>query len=314
LTNNKYVFLTLFFNYFMVVNHLNRNRFLTFEILIMLVFTQKSQAELISKLEDLDRNYSPQNLEDHRLDLIITAIEKIKMKLKSHVFASEKDEIHYFKSKLPETLSLHIYYTHVMEWDRMLKQGSEKARFDFYDSIFTMAENFRNEQKEFYEYCRDGKSDLDRFYFLRSSPMNRERIYQPGFITDPASPPIYCGILAKFLAYFRLEHELHLSISDNSQIKTSANVHDQKLTWTLSKISLVEIIYALKEVNAFNHGKADLKTITEYFERIFNIQIGNVSRSFQEIMSRKMGYTVFIDLLKEWLLKKIDAIEGGNMN
>ena len=271
----------------------------------MLVFTQKSHAELISKLEDLDRNFSPQNLEDHRLDLIITAIEKIKVKLKSHVFASEKDEIHYFKSILPETLSLHIYYTHVMEWDRMLKQGSEKARFDFYDTIFTKAENFRNEQKEFYEYCRDGKSDLDRLYFLRNSPMNRERVYQPGFIADPASPPIYCGIRAKFLAYFRLEHELHLSISDNSPIKTSANVHYQKLTWTLSKISLVEIIYALKEVNAFNDGKADLRTITEYFERVFNISIGNVTRSFQEIMSRKMGYTVFLDLLKEWLFKKI---------
>ena len=144
--------------------------------------------------------------------------------------------------------------------------------------------------------------------------MNRERVYQPGSITDPASPTIHCGILAKFLAYFRLEHELHLSISDNRPIKTSANVHDQKLTWTLSKISLVEIIYALKEVNAFNDGKADIKTITEYFERIFNINIGNVSRSFQEIMTRKMGYTVFIDMLKEWLLKKIDDIEKGNMN
>jgi hypothetical protein len=280
----------------------------------MLVFTQKSHAALISKLEDLDRNYSPQNLEDQRLDLIIRAIEKIKIKLKTHAFASDKDEIHYFKSILPVTLSLHIYYTHVMAWDRMIRQGSEKARFDFYDSVFTKAENFRNGQKEFYAYCRDGKSDLDRLYFLRNSPMNRERVYHPGSITDPASPPVFCGILAKFLAFSRLEHELHLSISENSQIKTSANVHDQKLTWTLSKISLVEVIYALKEANAFNHGKADIKTITEYFERIFNVQIGNITRSFQEIMTRKMGYTVFIDLLKEWLLKKIDAMESGNMN
>jgi hypothetical protein len=280
----------------------------------MLVFTQKSHDELISKLEDLDRNYSPQNLEDQRLDLIITAIEKIKIKLRSHAFASEKDEMHYFKSILPETLSLHIYYTQVMEWDRVIRQGSEKAWFEFYDSVFTKAENFRNGQKEFYEYCRDGKSNLDRLYFLRSSPMNREKVYQPGFIADPASPPVYCGIRAEFLAYTRLEHELHLSVTDTSQTKSSAKVHDQKLTWTLPKICLVEIIYALKEVNAFNHGKADIKTITENFERMFNVHIGNVSRSFQEIMSRKMGYTVFIDLLKEWLLKKIDTIERGNLN
>ena len=94
----------------------------------MIIFTQKSHEELISKLEELDRNYSPQSLEDQRLDLIITALEKIKKKLKSHQFASEKDEIHYFKSVLPETLSLHIYYTHVMEWDRMRKAGLRESQ------------------------------------------------------------------------------------------------------------------------------------------------------------------------------------------
>jgi hypothetical protein len=280
----------------------------------MIVFTQKLHAELISKLEDLDRNYSPQNLEDQRLDLIITAIEKIKEKLKSHEFGSDKDEIHFFKSILPETLSLHIYYTHVMEWDRIARQGSEKSRYDFYDSTFTKAENFRKEQKEFYEYCRDGKTDLDRIYFLRKSPMNREREYPITTIIDPSSPTTHCGILARFRAYSRLEHELHLSISDSKQNLAPPNLHDQKLTWTLSKISLVEMIYAFKEISAFNNGKVDLKTITECFEKMFNIHLGNISRSFQEIMSRKMGYTVFIDLLKVWLLKKIDNTEKGNMN
>jgi len=297
-----------FFNYFISLNHINNHRFLTFEILIMIVFTQKLHEELISKLEVLDKNYSPKNLEDHRLDLITTAIEKIKHKLKSYTFGSDKDEILFFKSVLPETLSLYIYYSHVMEWGCIEKKGSEKAMYDFYDSMFTKAENFRNEQKDFYEYCRDGKTDLDRIYFLRKSPMNRERVYQINSIMDPASPTVYCGILAKFLAYSRLEHELHLSIQENKQTGVPAIDNGNRLTWTLSKISLVEIIYALKEVKAFNHGKADVKAITEYFERIFNIHIGNIYRSFQEIMSRKTGYALFIDMLRESYLKKIDDI------
>ena len=178
----------------------------------MLVFAKKLHEELVSKLEELDRNYSMKNLEDHRLDLITTAIEKIKHKLRTHTFVSNNEEIRFFKSVLPQTLSLYIYYSHVMEWDCIEKKGSEKAMYDFYDSIFTKAENFRKEQKEFYDYCRDGKTDLDRIYFLRNSPMNREKVYQIISITDPASPTVYCGILARFLAYSRLEHELHQSI------------------------------------------------------------------------------------------------------
>jgi hypothetical protein len=279
----------------------------------MLVFTQKLHDQLLSKLEELDRNYDPQNLEDLRLDLITTAIEKIKQKLKAHVFASDKDEIFFFKSILPRTLSLYIYYSHVMEWDCMEKKGSEKATYEFYDSIFTKAENLRKEQKEFYDYCRNGKTDLDRIYFLRNSPMNKEKEYQIISIMDPASPTIYCGLRARFLAYSRLEHELHKGVQETRQTTSTAVDDSNKLTWTLSKISLVEMIYALKEAKAFNHGKADVKVITEYFERIFNIHIGNVYRSFQEIMSRKTGYTLFLDILKEGYVKKIDDIESGNI-
>jgi len=280
----------------------------------MLVFTQKLHEQLLSKLEDLDRNFSPQYLEDPRLDLIMMAIEQIKEKLKTHKFLSKAEEIHFFKSVLPEIMSLHIYYSHIMEWDRIARHGSDKTRYDFYDSIFTKAENYRNEHAAFYEYCRGQKTDLDRFYFLRNSPMNRDRTYQLRSITDPSSPTIHCEMLATFLAYSRLEYALHLNISNSKEHSTITMLPDNTLTWSLPKIKLIEIIYALQAAGAFNEGKAELKAIVECFEKVFHIVLGNYSRSFQEIMSRKMGYTLFIDELRESLLKKIDYMEGRNMN
>ena len=84
------------------------------------------------------------------------------------------------------------------------------------------------------------------------------------------------------------------------------------IIWTLSKITLIELIYALKEIGAFNNGKTELSLIQEYFERIFGISLGNISRSFQEILYRKKGQTLFLDQLKECLVKRIGEIEEGN--
>ncbi|HZZ75597.1 MAG TPA: RteC domain-containing protein [Puia sp.] len=280
----------------------------------MIVFTKKLHDQLLINLERLDKNFSPENLEDPRLELIIQTIEKIKEKLKSHRFGAESEEIHFFKSVIPEILSLYIYYSHIMEWDRIVRQGSDKSRYDFYDSVFTKAENFRNEQKEFYEYCRDGKTGLDHIYFLRNSPMNRERVYQLRSITDPSSPTIHCEMLAKFLAFSRLEYALHLSIMNNKGDATGPAHPDNTLTWSFPKIKLIEIIYAFHLAGTFNEGKADLKTIVHCFEKVFHISLGNYSRSFQEILGRKMGYTPFIDELKEGLLKKIDSIEKRHVN
>ncbi len=61
----------------------------------------------------------------------------------------------------------------------------------------------------------------------------------------------------------------------------------EKLTWTYSKVGLTELIYSLKELGVFNHGKAELKKIVHCFEYMFNVDLGNVSSSFQEILERK---------------------------
>jgi hypothetical protein len=276
-------------------------------------FTQQLHDELLSKLGELDKNYDPGILPDPRMDLIVSAIDQIKEKLKTHRFLSEEDEIHYFKSVLPVTLSLHIYYSDRIEWDRIRLQGSPECRYQFTDRIYSQAENFRTVHKDFYEYCRDGKAYLDRFYFLRDSPANREKVYPLRSIIDRNSPTIYCEMTARLMAYTRLEQELHRSVSENKESAAPEYSDKPVLVWTLPKIKLIEIIYALKVICAFNNGQAELAVIQECFEKMFGISLGNISRSFQEILARKKGYTPFLDQLKECLLKRISEIEEGNM-
>ena len=94
--------------------------------------------------------------------------------------------------------------------------------------------------------------------------------------------------------------------------ETQQAVSREKLVWTFPKIALIELIYAFKAAGTFNNGSADLKRIIRYFERIFSVDLGNYSRSYQEIVTRKTGFTIFLDLLKEKMRIGIDRIIGNN--
>jgi len=272
----------------------------------MKVFTEKLHNELLSKLNELDKNYDPQNLTDPRLNLIAIAIDKIKVKLKTWQFKSTEDEIHFFKTVLPKTLSLYIYYSDKIEWDRINLQGSLECRYKLSDRLFLQAENFREEHKVIYEYNRDERTDLDKLYFLRNSPLNREPGYQLIQIMDPSSPPFQCRLLAMNIAYSRIENELKMIIAEEKG--TQPMKKSGKCIWTGKQIDLIELGSGLYESGSFNNGNASRKDIFDYFEEVFDVDLGNTSSLFQDIVQRKTGTTKFLDQMKEKLLKRIDEL------
>lgn len=67
------------------------------------------------------------------------------------------------------------------------------------------------------------------------------------------------------------------------------------LQWTDDKIALVELIYAIS--NSVNNGKASIKSITECFQFIFQINLGNYYRILLDINNRKTNITRYLDTL-----------------
>jgi len=131
-------------------------------------------------------------------------------------------------------------------------------------------------------------------------------------MADPSYFTVYSLKIARILAYTHIEQDIrHIFLG--REVETAPLPGEIKLEWTDSKAGLIELIYSLKEQGAFNNGKANLKTITRYFENIFSVRLGNSSSAFQEILSRKSGYTNYIDKLKDKLESKIDRIEEGNI-
>jgi hypothetical protein len=84
---------------------------------------------------------------------------------------------------------------------------------------------------------------------------------------------------------------------------------DYKLEWTASKVDLTEVIYAFKGLGVFNHGKASNRMITEYFEKVFFVELGKTSVIFQDIRNRKGGNTIFLASMRKSVEDWIDRLD-----
>jgi len=50
---------------------------------------------------------------------------------------------------------------------------------------------------------------------------------------------------------------------------------------------MIELMYALQVSGVFHKSATDVKMIVTYFEKIFNVDLGNYYRTFRDIRGRK---------------------------
>jgi hypothetical protein len=115
--------------------------------------------------------------------------------------------------------------------------------------------------------------------------------------------------VARMLAHKRIAEFLKECMEDlqRDQGTTTTELPPTgKLNWTASKAALIELIYAFQSFGAFNHGEADIRQIADFFQLAFNISLGNLYSTFQEIRIRKKGRSFFLDQLKEELIRRMD--------
>lgn len=81
-----------------------------------------------------------------------------------------------------------------------------------------------------------------------------------------------------------------------------------RLQWTDTKTDLVELIYAVK--SSLDDGNVTLKKITECFEYIFQIRLGNIYDKLNEISLRKLDRTRYINKLMKNFNSVLDKMDS----
>ncbi|MCB0459849.1 MAG: RteC domain-containing protein [Flavobacteriaceae bacterium] len=248
------------------------------------------------------------------LEVILKTINSLRVLLSKTKFKTNTEEIKFFKEIKPQFTSRLIYYNTLFKIEMKRPNGGNRIVKKYYNNELMKLKAFFDNELEFYKYYRSGSTYLDHKYFLRSSfdiKMSLDSYY---FETDTSFSTSHdfkvAKILANDLIQLYLENQL-VMIDNKDKGEKSQRKPNLKMIWTSPKVSLIELVYALHTEGVFNNGAADLKDVAEYFEHIFEIDLGQYRRTFLEIRARKSDRVKFLNTLNKGLLKRMEDTDEG---
>jgi RteC protein len=241
---------------------------------------------------------------------IKNAVDLLKKYLFTNPFKNSEEEIIFFKFIKPKFYAQFVYYNKIFKIELRRPIGSYLTEKDYLINELDKLSLFFKTNSNFYEYYRSGATFMDKHYFLRTSNEINVILDSTCLDADPNFTTSHDYKVAKILANDRLQIYLNRAIDKQDSKKTgfTNQLALNPLKWTDSKTGLIELSYALKYAGSFNNGQADVKQISEYFEKVFDVELGNTSKAFQEILSRKSGYTNFLRKLDSKLVQYIESI------
>ncbi|MGE0567006.1 MAG: RteC domain-containing protein [Bacteroidia bacterium] len=243
------------------------------------------------------------------IDVIQASLAKLKSFIIKYKFRSQGEEIKFFKDIKPLFCSKLFYHISVYNIETHKPNGGHKVTKKYLQNELDKLKRYFDTNLEFYKYYRTGSNYLDHKYFVRGKHDIRLSVEPFYFETDPKFSTSNDFKISMILAYdllqVYLEDEL-VELDKKEPRKKSQDIHKSNLSWTDSKVALIELLYALHSQGVFNNGKAELKDIAGFIENSFNIELGQYHRTFLEIRMRKSVRTKFMDSLRENLIKRMD--------
>lgn len=246
-----------------------------------------------------------------KVDFIQSSLTLLKQKTLEYQFENPQEEVLFFKVWKPQVFSLLIFHVHLYRIERHRMGQSPAVQLKY---LKTEYENLKRKTLDngFYNYYQTGQTNLDNLYF-RKGHYDIYSAAQCDFLNKDASfSTMHDSSVAEILADDHLKQYLSDEIellSEKLHFKLTSIIEEQRLQWTESKVALVELIYALYASKCLNNGNSNLKDIAFCCEILFNIEIGDFYRIFLEIRNRKKNRTLFLDKLKEKIIKMMDELD-----
>lgn len=243
---------------------------------------------------------------------LILTLEKLKTMVITHRFENKQDEIDFFRNVKPKFAAKLIYYNDIYNIEINKPFGTKKAIRKYYNAELIKLENYFAENLEFYKYYRTGNTALDHKYFIRGKHDLKYTLDSFYFQADHRFSTSHDYKVAKIMANDAIKVFLETQIQNLALPSNKAvNTEDKNmLTWTASKVALIELIYALHAEGVFGNGKTELKEIVSNIESTFNINLGQFNRVFLEIRDRKSERTKFLNKITDKLLIRMDEADN----
>ena len=239
-------------------------------------------------------------------------LQRLTEYIKVYEFTDKPEETTFYKTIKPAFHSKVLCYRKIYSIELNCPVGDKKIKEEYFINEQLLLKEFYDENKFFYQYLRSESTYLDEKLFFRPDPSATYVMYFNNiselFFNQP-NPICFDYIVAKVQANDLISSYLEGRIWELNNADAGKSSAIKPLIWTDVKTGLIELAYALYKKGSFNEGKTELKDIIRLLEKAFSVDLGNYPRTFQEILSRKTGYTSFMDKLRECLILYINAIE-----
>jgi hypothetical protein len=282
---------------------------------------RKKVNNILNKYKEEIQTIEESNLSDFNnvekgISISRKYLQKLRVCVRENEFINQKNEIIFFKKHKPYVYSRLKFYVKLYNFLINRPAGTIKSQQEFIDSEINSLQESNRRNIDFIKYYREDSELLDEFYFLRGNDKISLVSNTSHFYTDAEFSTSHDNAIAKIMAYdLLISHyveELHnlrgLSYGIPNKLNTLSN--GERLGWTASKTDLIELIYALQASGAIKSGTAGIKEMASACEEIFDLNLGNVYRTFLEIRERKIDQTKFIDRLKATLLRRMEETDG----
>jgi hypothetical protein len=220
-------------------------------------------------------------------------------------FPDERLEIQFFKEIKPRFCAEHLFHSHLMKIELSVPLEDPFRDKPFYLNQIDKLKRYFASNKDFCLYYRCGCTHLDELYFLRKN-LDSHPIPDSSLLDkDPAFSTACDHKVSQFLSATRLLQYFRQQLNKERGILQESQAN-HKVSWTAPKVGLAELIYAFHASGVLNSSQMDIKSMSGFFSQAFNIEIGNIYKIFEEIRMRKKNRTVFLDSLRNNLLRRMN--------
>lgn len=245
----------------------------------------------------------------HMVSYLRKLLTDLKADLLMKGFATIQDEIFFFKQVKPSILGKLIYYNKLLRIESLSPYNFELLGAYYSEQIKALNKEYKKHIKccEFYKYYRSGRHDKDEFYFRLGNINFFDGLNSFFFEVDTEFSTFYDYKVAKIVAFDLLHSYVSSKINPKEEIaKISVDSTDMGFSWTDSKNALIELIYALHISGSVSNGRAGLKKISNLFEELFEVQLGDIHHAFHQMKFRAGEKASYLHFLKNSLEQYMD--------
>ncbi|MGF7080385.1 RteC domain-containing protein [Mucilaginibacter sp. UYCu711] len=276
----------------------------------MKTFTERFLSALENQLTEISLNNQPLPGQFKASVLVSKkAMTKLKNYVASYAFDTVAEEVHFFKEVKPKFYSRYIYFISLYNFAMQKPSGGEDIQRDYIRMHLSELKTFFDHNRAFYAYYRSGMKQLDELYFTRGG--FDVHIELEDFEEDEQFSTSHDYKLSKLIANEKFQDYLNLELAKIGN-EDLANLNGHKVfpfthpSWTASPTDAIELIYSLKASGSVNNGNVDVSELVGIFEFVFQMEIKESYHKLLDISKRKKVTPLFLNKLKDGLIRLIE--------